>query len=247
MKSAKLALCFALFSPALLSPVYARGGGHGGGGHAGGGGGRSIGSVGGGFRGGTSGGFRGGSGGTVFRGGAPGSFRGAPYYYGGRYYRGPGVYLGFGYPYYGYYGYGSSYYGCDPYSYGYDPYSCGYDSYAYPSYSVPPNANYGYSYPPSNAYPYPPSSGYPVPPPQYQQQPNQYQPQASAGAGQTDNYYLIAFKDHTIEPATSYKVDGDQIHWITREGQERQSPVSTIDLALTQKLNGDRGINFQIP
>jgi hypothetical protein len=145
------------------------------------------------------------------------------------------VYLGFGYPYYGY-GYG---YGYDPYYYGYDPYSYGYDPYAYPSDSAPPDANYGY--------PYPPSGGYPAPPPQYQPQQNQVQPQAGAGPGQTDNYYLIAFKDHTIEPATTYKVDGDQIHWITREGQQRQAPVSAVDLELTKRLNGDRGIDFQIP
>jgi hypothetical protein len=214
MKSPKLALCIALFSPILLSPVYARGGG-GGGGHAGGGGGRSVG---GGFRGGASGGFRGGTGGTVYRGGAAGGYRGAPYYYGGRYYYGgPRVYLGFGYPYYGYYGYGPSYYGYDPYFYGYDPY-------ADPAYSVPPDANYGY----------------PPPAPQYQ-------PQVGAGSGQTDSYYLIAFKDHTIEPATTYRVDGNQIHWITREGQERQALLSTIDVELTQKLNGERRIDFQRP
>jgi hypothetical protein len=58
---------------------------------------------------------------------------------------------------------------------------------------------------------------------------------------------LIAFKDHTIEPATKYKVDGDQIHWITLQGEERQARVSTVDVDLTRKLNGDRGIDFQIP
>jgi hypothetical protein len=140
------------------------------------------------------------------------------------------VYLGFGYPYYGYYGY-SPYYGYDPYYYGYDPY-------ADPAYSAPPDANYGY--------PYPPSTAYPAPAPQYQPQQNESQPQA-AGQGQTDNYYLIAFKDHSIEPATSYKVDGDQIHWISREGRERQAPLSSVDVDLTRKLNGDRGIDFQIP
>jgi hypothetical protein len=237
MKSPKLALCIALLSPVLLSPVYARGGGGGGGGHAGGGGGRSIGSVGGRSIGSVGGGFRG---------GASGGFRGAPYRYGGRYYGRPGVYLGFGYPYYGYGGYGYGGYGYGDYGYddyGYDdygsPYSYGYDPNAYPPYSVPPGGNYGY--------PYPPPSGYPVPPPQYQPPQYQLQPQSGAGADQTDDYYLLAFKDHTIEPATTYKVDGDQIHWVTREGRNRQAPVSTVDVELTQRLNGGRHIDSQIP
>jgi hypothetical protein len=228
MKRSKLALCFAVLSSALYAPVYGRGG-PAGGGHPGGGGGRSIGSAGGSFRGGASGAFRG-AGGTAFRGGTPGSFRGAPYYNRGRYYRTPSLYLRFGYPYYGYYGYGASYYGYDPYFYDF----YGDDPYASPSYSVPPDQNYGY--------PYPPSNGYPPPAPQYQ-----FQPQSGAGSGQTDNYYLIAFKDHTIEPATTYKIDGDQIHWITREGQERQASLSAVDVELTQKLNGGRPIDVQRP
>jgi hypothetical protein len=224
MKFPKSVFFFALLSPVLLSPVYAqRGGGHGGG-HAGG-------PVRGGF---SGGGFRGGVAGSGFRGG----------YYGGRYY-GPSVYFGVGgwtYPYYGYYGYGPYYYyGYDPNYYGYDPYAYG----GYPAYSAPP-----VTIQQNNGYPYPPEGqGQPVPPYPQQTQPQQpqVQPQSSSGNNQAQNFYLIAFTDHTIQAATAYKVEGDQIHWITREGQERQAALSSVDVRFSPQMNRDRGVDFRIP
>ena len=172
------------------------------------------------------------------------SYRGG-YYYGGRYYG--GLYLGlggWGYPYCGYYSYycGVGY----PAYYGYyDPGYYGYDPNAYSYYQAPP-ASYGYP-PPQQAQAYPqqayPQQGYP----QQGQPAQQSQPQASGTNSQTQNFYLIAFSDHTIQAATAYKVDGDQIHWITREGQEKQAPLSTVDVRFSQQINRDRGVNFQIP
>jgi hypothetical protein len=228
MRFPKFALFVALLSPVLVSPAFAQ---HGGGGHGGGGG-----HAGGGFRGGGGhvGGFSGGGsfrGGNGFRGG---NFGGG-YFYGGRYYGGPSFYLGlggWGYPYYGYYGY--------PYYYGYDPYYYGYDSYTYdtyPPYSTPPP-------PPQQNYGYPqPGQGQPAaPPPQ-----PQTQPQSSNGSDQGQNFYLIAFNNHTIEAATAYKVEGDQIHWIARDGQEKQAPLLSVDIRYSQQLNSDRHVDFQIP
>ena len=223
MRFPKLALLVALLSPVWMPSAFAQ---HGGGGHGGGGGGHAGGfSGGGGFRG--SGGFGGGG----FRGGGFGG-RG---FYGGRYYG--GLYFGlggWGYPYYGSYGYPYNpyYYGYDPYYYGYDPYA--YDS--YPSYSAPPPApqqNYGYPQP---------GQGQPAPPPQ-----PQTRPQSSSGNNPGQNFYLIAFNDHTIEAATAYKVEGDQIHWITRDGQEKQAPLSSVDVPFSQKMNSDRHVDFRIP
>ena len=217
----KLALFAALLSPVLFSPAYAqRGGGHGGGGgHASGGGGHSSGAV----RGGSSGSFRGGG---DFRGG---DFRGG--YYGGRYY-GPSFYFGVGgYPYYGYYGYDPYYYGYGPYAYG------GYPAYAPPPAPVQPNSDYGYRYP---------EQGQPAPA-QPQQQPPQTQPQSTNGNDPGQNFYLIAFTDHSIQAATAYKVEGDQIRWITREGEERGAPLSKVDIQFSEQINHDRQVDFQIP
>jgi hypothetical protein len=238
MRLSKLALFAALLSPGLVATAFAQhgGGGHGGGGHAGGSGGRSGGfSGGGGIRGGSVGGFRGGAVGG-FRGGV-----GRGYYYGGRWYGGSGVYLGFGYPYYGY-GYGY------PYYYGYDPYYYGYDPYAYDgSYSSapPPQQNYGYD----QGYPQQ-GQGQAGPPPQQQQPqygpPPQTQPQ-SANQGVAAQFYLIAFSDHTIQAATAYKVEGDQLYWQDRDNQEHHVPLSKIDVPFSQQINRDRHVDFQIP
>jgi hypothetical protein len=73
----------------------------------------------------------------------------------------------------------------------------------------------------------------------------QTQPQSSIGNG--GNYYLIAFNNHTIQAATAYKVEGNQFHWITREGQEMQAPLSSVDIPYSQQLNRDRNVDLQIP
>ena len=182
------------------------------------------------------GGFRGG-----YRGGYYGGYRGFyPYY-------GSSLYFGFGgYPYsYGYPAYG---YGYDPYAYGSDPYAYGGGSY---STAPAPQQDYGYQ------------QGYPPPPqgqgqvgspnqqqqPQYQQQyppPAQTQPQ-SANEGNQPQFYLIAFNDHTIQAATAYKVEGDQLYWQDRENKEHHAPLSRIDVPFSQQINRDRNVDFQIP
>ena len=254
MRFSKIALFAALCSPGLIATAYGQrgGGGHagGGGGHASGGGARGGGfsgghggSVGGGFRGGSVGGFRGGAVGG-FRGGYRGGFRG---YYGGYPYYGSGLYFGFGgYPYYGYPAYG--------YGYGYDPYAYGADPYAYDggySTAPAPQQDYGYQqgYPPQGQV-----QGGPPPqqqPPQYQGDyppppPVQTQPQ-SANEGNQPQFYLIAFNDHTIQAATAYKVEGDQLYWQDREGKEHHAPLSRIDVPFSQQINRDRNVDFQIP
>ncbi len=115
----------------------------------------------------------------------------------------------------------------------YDPYAYG----SYPAYSAPPAA----------VQPAQPQQTQPQQPQyQYQPQQQQYQPQASASGAQSQ-YYLIALNDHSIHAATAYKVDGDQLHWIGLDGQEKQAAISTVDIRFSQQLNRDRHIDFQIP
>ncbi|MEO8051214.1 MAG: hypothetical protein ABI833_12430 [Acidobacteriota bacterium] len=264
MRFSKIALFAALCSPGLIATAYGQrgGGGHGGGGggHAGGSGARGGGfsggrggSVGGGFRGGSTGGFRGGSSGfrggssgfrggsSGFRGGYRGGYRGG--HYGGYApYWGSSLYLGLGgYPYYPSYGYGYDPYA---YSYSYDPYaySGGYTS------APPPQQDYGYQ----QSYPQQGQDQAAPPPqqqPQYQQQyppPAQTEPQ-SANEDNEPQFYLIAFSDHTIQAATAYKVEGDQLYWQDRENKEHHAPLSKIDIPFSQQINRDRNVDFQIP
>ncbi len=67
-----------------------------------------------------------------------------------------------------------------------------------------------------------------------------------ADSGQ-QGLYLIAFSDHSIQAATAYKVEGDQIHWITRTGEEKQAPLSSVDVGFSKQINRDRQVDFQIP
>lgn len=109
----------------------------------------------------------------------------------------------------------------------------------------------GYGYPYFPYYPYDPyygsygydSYGYdqdrPAPP--------QPQPQSTIRNNQGEQYFLIAFNDHSIQAATAYKVEGDQIHWIGRDGREQQAPLSSVDVRFSQQINRDRHVNFQIP
>jgi hypothetical protein len=237
MRLLRVALIVALI-PVFSFAQRGGGGGHGGGGGGGGFHGGSVGG-GGGFRGGSVGGgsFRGGgSFGGGYRGGY-GGFRGG--YYGG--YRGYGFGIGLGYPYWGY-GYGYPYYG---YGYG-SPY---YGGYSDPGYYDP---GY-YSDPGYNSYGYTSAPAYQSTPPVVVQNynPPVPAPQASTGAGNSyyrpADYYLIAFNDHTIQAALSFRVEGDQIRWTTRDHLDRSAPLSSVDRNFSQQLNRDRRVDFRLP
>jgi hypothetical protein len=213
-------LKLALLLSIISAISFAARGGGGGGSRGGGGGGARMGG-GTGFRGG-GGAFRGGGG--VFRGGG-GRF------IGGRFYGGFGLgfglgYYGFGWPYYGgYYGYGYPYY---------DPY-----------YSDP------YYY--SNPYSYSPcvSTTGPVQQPSQPVVVQQYStPQAGQPAlsyYQAADFYLIAFNDHTIRAALSYSIQGDKIHWTSREHEEKDAPLSSVDRRFSEQINRDRRVEFRLP
>ncbi len=252
----RLVLLLALLAPLAIPPAFAQRGG--GGGRGGFGGGGAIRGGGGGFRGGfggggfAGGGFRGGSRGFIgggsrgfigggFRGGYRGGFAGGYYGRGGGYYRpryfyggglGIGLGLGYGWGNWGYPGYGYSYAGYDPYMY--SGYQQGYA--AQPV--VIEQHYYGSSY----------GSTQPV---RRDRQPEAYpapaQQQPARTFSQGPKYYVLAFTDQTMQAATAYKVEGDQIRWITREGKERQAPLASVDVGFSEQLNRERGFEFKIP
>jgi hypothetical protein len=247
-----LTIAFAVMLAPAFSLAQRGGGGHGGGGggfHGGGGGGfHGGGSMGGGFRGGSGGGFRGGYGGYRggyggYRGGY-GGYRGGYGGYGRYGYGGYGFGLGFGYgwPYWGW-GYGwpyASYGWCDPIvfdcGYGYSGYY-GYDgaaAYA-PSYSAPTYQTPAYQtpQPPVVINQYPPAA--------------QPQPQNNSSYYRPADYYLIAFNDHTIQAALSFHVEGDTLHYVTMQHEEKTAPLSSVDRRFSEQLNRDRRVNFQLP
>lgn len=215
-----------------------RGGGMGGGGNRGGGFGGGTGIGGGGYRGG-SGGY-----GSGFRGGYGSGFRGGyGYGFGG----------GFGYGgYYPYYGYGlglglgfwPGYYGAYDTPYDYYPSNGSYGSY----YADP----YGYSSSPNTTVIYPPSQPttlYVDPPVHssihvYDEYGQEVQ---KGGSSSSSPLYLIAFQDHSIQAAVSYRVDGNTLIYVNMQREEKRAPLSSVDRDFTMQLNRERHVQFNLP
>ena len=213
-----------------------RGGGHGGGGGIRGGGGSGFrgGGGGGGYRGGggfTSGGgyrggsgFRGGIGVGLSRGGYGRGFGGYRYGYGrGFGYRGYSIFgfgYGYGYPFYAGYGGYYDYYPYSYYPYSYDPYSY---SYAPVTYAAPSSVYYDPA----------PAVAAPVRPVQTREY--------------KEPIYLIAFSDHRIQACLAYWVEGDTLHYVTREHEHKQVSLDGIDRAFSEQLNRDRRVEFRLP
>jgi hypothetical protein len=59
--------------------------------------------------------------------------------------------------------------------------------------------------------------------------------------------YSIAFKDHTVETATAYWIDGPMLHYITRQGAHVQVRLDLVDRDLTIRLNRTVDPNFTLP
>lgn len=197
---------------------------------------------GGGARGGFSGGgFRGG---TAFRGG--GGFRGG--------YRGIGGFRGrvglrgfYGFPYYygGLYGglYDSCFWDYD-FCFGYPDYGYGYSDYGYPPYQAPTE--------------YQPSPGVviisnqaPPPRPAIVEVPSAPSAWNAGPTTQAKRYeeplYLLAMKDGTIRAVLAYWVDGMTVHYVTMDHEQKQTMLSSLDRSLSERLNRERNVTFQLP
>jgi hypothetical protein len=226
---------------------------------------------GGGFRGGGPA-FRGGGGG--FRGGAgmsPGGFRGGGFrggvrpgvgFRGGIARPGGGFRGGFGFGRSGFFhrpafrsrafaGFGGFGLG---FGLGYGWGGWGYPFYSYPYYSYPYYSDPYYSYPPVTVVTPPPVAYYdpgpvvisqnisPTPPPPAQVR--EYPPREQE---YRETIYLIAHRDHRIEAAVAYWVEGDILHYVTRAHERKQVPLDEIDRAFTEQLNRDRRVPFRLP
>ncbi|HLK21704.1 MAG TPA: hypothetical protein VKT81_22300 [Bryobacteraceae bacterium] len=199
----------------------ARGGGHGGtAAHAGsfhGGGSRGGGGVH------TGGGFR--NGGFNHRPGFRAGFG---------FQRFPRVYPYFWSPYF-YSGYG--YY--DPYWYSSAPdYSdSGYGAdYGYPA-PQPPPVIVNQDYPTQ-----------PAPPAMVQEYTAPGPPAPSANHQKYDTpLYLLAFHGGEIRAVLAYWVDGASLHYVTMEHAQKQVALASVDRALSERLNTERNVTFQLP
>jgi hypothetical protein len=76
-----------------------------------------------------------------------------------------------------------------------------------------------------------------------------FEPAAEQPAAETPSadFYLFAFKDHSIYSAVAYWVDGDTLHYFTTGDTHKQAPLSTLDRDLTERLNRESGAKLKLP
>jgi hypothetical protein len=58
--------------------------------------------------------------------------------------------------------------------------------------------------------------------------------------------YLLAFKDQAIYPATGFWVESETLHFVTTQGEHNRAPVSQVDRELSERLNRERNVDFQL-
>jgi len=73
-----------------------------------------------------------------------------------------------------------------------------------------------------------------------------YQPEPAAQVPEENPTYLIAFKDHTIYAALAYWVEDGTLHYVSPLGAHNQVSLDQIDLAFTERLNRERGLDFRL-
>ena len=59
--------------------------------------------------------------------------------------------------------------------------------------------------------------------------------------------YLLAFHDGEIRAVLAYWVDGASLHYVTMEHAQKQTALASVDRALSERLNGERNVTFQLP
>lgn len=58
--------------------------------------------------------------------------------------------------------------------------------------------------------------------------------------------YLIAFKDHTIQPAYAYWTEADTLHYVTVQGSHNRATLDLIDKEMSERLNHERSVEFSL-
>ncbi len=161
-----------------------------------------------------------------------------------------------GYSRFGNFGYYPGFYGGYGYGYGglgwYDPffYSDYDDSYSSPypygySDSGYGDGGYGSSGPPVVIVQNPTYAPPPPPAPVMRYPPGPQLPGAQQQAGSP--LFLVAFQDGVIRAVLAYWVDGATLHYVTMDHEQKQAPLSSVDRPLSERLNGERNVQFSLP
>ncbi len=66
-------------------------------------------------------------------------------------------------------------------------------------------------------------------------------------AGPVENYYLIAYKDHSVYAVLAYWLEDRTLNYVTTRNVHNQASLDLIDLDLTKNLNQARDVPFSLP
>jgi hypothetical protein len=59
--------------------------------------------------------------------------------------------------------------------------------------------------------------------------------------------FLIAMQDHSIRPVIAYWVQGDTLHYVSRDGVLDQASLALVDRDFSKQLNAERNVPFALP
>jgi hypothetical protein len=62
-----------------------------------------------------------------------------------------------------------------------------------------------------------------------------------------DTLFLLAMNDGTIRAVLAYWVDGTTVHYVTMDHEQKQTPLSSLDHGLSERLNRERNVTFRLP
>lgn len=69
-------------------------------------------------------------------------------------------------------------------------------------------------------------------------------PEAKTAAA---TFYLLAFKNETVQVAQAYWMQDNTLHYIDRQGKKAQAPLASLDVPFTMELNRQRNVEFRLP
>ncbi len=58
---------------------------------------------------------------------------------------------------------------------------------------------------------------------------------------------VLIFRDHRCVEVRNYAIAGSTLYEILPDGRAKKIPLSDLDLAATEKVNSDRGVEFHVP
>jgi hypothetical protein len=62
-----------------------------------------------------------------------------------------------------------------------------------------------------------------------------------------DTLFLLAMNDGTIRAVLAYWVEGTTVHYVTMDHEQKQTPLSSLDHSLSERLNRERNVTFRLP